>query len=275
MENVRNLAELLEVLRKQHNTDLQKENTSGKKNKNEKDPKSFSISIAGRTVAINSQYSEVYLLCKEYESTHEPELHIDVSDEDIVTERNHSQDGRSSYTNSYLETLAVLRKISEEMLAHDTFLMHGAVVAVNNKAYMFTAKSGTGKTTHINKWLDNLDNAYVVNGDKPLIRITENEAIACGTPWCGKEQMGTNTMVPLKAIVFLERAEENSIEEISYNQAFVPLIQQIYEPADAEKMKKSLSLLSKLNTRVQFFRYKCNNMKSDAFSVTYKALVRE
>ena len=151
--------------------------------------------------------------------------------------------------------------------------MHGAVIAYNNAAYMFTASSGTGKTTHIRKWLNNLPGAYVVNGDKPLIKITNAGAIACGTPWCGKEKFGKNCMVPMRAIVLMERGEDNIIQEISFGQAFTGLLQQTYMPKDVEKMKKTLALLSMLQGRVKFYRFLFNNKKDDSFEVAYNTIV--
>ena len=151
--------------------------------------------------------------------------------------------------------------------------MHGAVIALDDQtSFMFTAKSGTGKTTHIRKWLENAPGAFVVNGDKPLIKIADTEAIAYGTPWCGKEHLNTNIGVPLRAIVLMERSEDNAIEEITFSQAFPTLLQQTYRPADADKMRKTLSLLSALNGKMKFYRFRFNNLKPDAFRVSYEAL---
>lgn len=235
--------------------------------------KRFTISIAGHTIAINALYTEVYELCNDYLSDMSPELQIFISEEDIAIERSEPVTETISERNSYLETLTVYRKITEEMLRFDTLLMHGAVIATgNDAAYMFTANSGTGKTTHIKKWLNNVKGSFVVNGDKPLIKITEDQVIACGTPWCGKEHMGTNTMIPLKAIVLMERGEDNTIEEITFSKAFTQLLQQTYRPKDGEKMKSTLGLLLRLNGKVRFFKFKFNNYKEDSFNVAYNAL---
>ena len=141
----------------------------------------------------------------------------------------------------------------------DTFLMHGSVVALDNQAYMFTAPSGVGKTTRTRLWLDLYPDSIVVNGDKPLIKITSTEAIACGTPWCGKEGWNTNTMVPLRAIFLLERAdegEESSCEEISLGKAFPFLLQQTHRPEDPDLMRKTLSLLKSLEGKVKIYRFR-------------------
>lgn len=240
----------------------------------EQDKYHFCLSIAGHSFAIHTHYPRTYVLCKDYLTTKQVEKEIFITDDDIDAEKeDNNQEGKISKQRSYLETLAVYRKISEDILDYDVFLMHGAVIGYKNMAYMFTAESGTGKTTHIMKWLDHLDEAYVVNGDKPLIRITDSEVIACGTPWCGKERMGRNCMVPLKAIVFMERGEKNVIEEVSFEKVLSLLIRQTYMPDNTIKLKKTLSLLSRLNGKVKFYKYVFNNMKSDAFNVAYNGIV--
>ena len=125
------------------------------------------------------------------------------------------------------EVLALNRIIADKMLGYNTFLMHGAVVAYRGEAYMFAAPSGTGKTTRIRLWLDEYPDSFVVNGDKPLIKIDNEKAYACGTPWCGKEGWNRNTIVPLRAIYLLERSDfskKNKIEEVKIGEAFPDLL---------------------------------------------------
>lgn len=118
-----------------------------------------------------------------------------------------------NFPDSYLETLAVYRKFAENLLAYDTVLFHGSVVAVDGIGYLFTAKSGTGKSTHTRLWREYFgERAVMVNDDKPLLQVTENGVIVYGTPWDGKHHLSNNISVPLKAICILTRAEENHIE---------------------------------------------------------------
>lgn len=240
---------------------------------NERDEKNFRIAVAGRSVAIHALHTRVYSLCKNYLTDLAPDMEVTVTESDLEFERQEAKKNPSvTKDDAYLEILTVYRKISEKMLAFDTFLMHGAVVAVGEDAYMFTAVSGTGKTTHVKKWLEHAEGAFVLNGDKPLIKITDTQAIACGTPWCGKEGLGTNAMAPLKAIVLMRRGEENVIEQISFSQAFSFLLQQTYCPRNADRMRKTLSLLSALRNKVCFYEFCFNNLKDDAFPVAYQAL---
>ena len=52
--------------------------------------------------------------------------------------------------------------------------MYGAVVADDGSGYMFTAPSGTGKSIHVALWKKYFENAEIINGDKPFIRVDES-----------------------------------------------------------------------------------------------------
>lgn len=273
MGEIRTLSQLLSVLERRNAAkarDEKPKKTQYAAHGPQKEERRFCVSLAGHIIEINAMYPDVYALCENYLCDDEPEIRITITDDDIAHER-----GEIQSADGYLETLAVYRKISTALLDYDVFLMHGAVISDGRDAYMFTAKSGTGKTTHIKKWLDQLEQAYVVNGDKPLIRVEGDQIIACGTPWCGKENMGTNTKAPLKAIVLMERGEDNEIHEITFGQAFNFLLQQTYQPDGAENLKKTLKLFSQLKGRVKFYHFAFNNMKDDCFDIAYKTLTGE
>ena len=237
----------------------------------------FVIQIADKRILINSIYSNAYRFCKEYliDWDGKPDIEIEINDSVISAEMEREMHEYQVISLQSLETLAVYKLIAENMLRFDTLLMHGAVVAENNVSYMFTAPSGTGKTTHIRKWLENVDNSFVVNGDKPLVIVNKDSAFACGTPWCGKEHLSSNTIVPLKAIVLMEQAEENHIERISFAKAFPFLYQQVYQPDNEEKARKNLRLLSRMGSLVSFWYFQCNNFKDDCFQVAYNALAKD
>ena len=98
-----------------------------------------------------------------------------------------------------------------------------------------------------------------MSGDKPLIKIEENEVLACGTPWSGKEGLNTNIMVPLRAVFLLERADEgekSSIKEVSLGEAFPFVLQQVYRPVEPELMRKTILLLKIMAGRVKFYKFR-------------------
>lgn len=253
------------------------------------DRQHFNIEIAGLICEINCLYPSTYNYCEGFVSQGIPNIKIYISEEDIASEIEREKDNffvcrefageeikriiTKEINKNCLENVIVYRKIVEATLAFDTFFMHGAVIAINDKAFMFTAPSGTGKTTHIMQWIKNLKEAFVVNGDKPLIKISDKKVIACGTPWCGKENMSSNTMVPLNAIVLMERSDINQMEKISFAEAYPFLLQQTYLPDDAEKAKKTLNLLIQLYGKVQFYKFRFNNFADNCFQTAFDTLI--
>ncbi len=237
----------------------------------------FTVRLAGINVAVTSLFDEVYDFCRDYLTDAPADMTVSVTAEDIFHEkivniREAQIEGVPvvDYPDSYLETVAVYRKIVTQMLDFNTFLMHGAVVAVDDKAWLFTAPSGTGKTTHINLWLNNIPGSYVVNGDKPLIHVGD-ECTVYGTPWAGKEGMNRNIGVKLCGIVVLNRGAENKIEKVPTTQILPVLIQQTYRPKDKVELEKTLSLLSRLGKKIPMYQLYCN-MNPDAAFTSYNVL---
>ena len=239
---------------------------------NQIDKRRFAICIAGLNIEVSTVSTRLYDLYAGYRTSGVPDYSIRITSEDIGREIRAAQNlPRVSNEKSH-ESIALLRKLLEDVIDSDVLLIHGAAVAVGNDAWLFSAPSGTGKTTHIQHWLEHLPDAYVINGDKPLLRFKGTETMICGSPWCGKERLGTNAMVPLRAIAFMKRGEKNRMKEISFSHAYRFLLQQTYLPYGAEKAEKALSLLSQMNGSVRFYEFLFDNYQPDCCQVAYKTL---
>ena len=229
--------------------------------------------IADKMIAIDSLHNSVHKLCAEYLCEGEPDITVSISPSDIDEERaGAADDMKNKYSDGYLESLAVYRKIAEEMLRFDTVLFHGSAVAVDGEAYLFTAKSGTGKSTHTRLWCKLFgERAVMVNDDKPLIRISGGKATVYGTPWNGKHRLGNNISMPLKAICVLERDSQNHIEGSDKRTLLPMMIQQTYRPRKPHDMIKMLSLVERLSDSVCLYRLGCN-MDIDAAETAYNGM---
>ena len=236
----------------------------------------FTIELADKIIRVKVRHSMVREQCGEYLTEREPEVTVNVEPENITrmresAAREDALEGKppQEYSEAYLESLTVYRKICEKMVEYDTILMHGSVVAVDGEAYLFTAKSGTGKSTHTRFWRELFgERAIMVNDDKPLLKLTEDRVLACGTPWDGKHRLSTNVCLPLKAICILERGEENEIHPISPQEALPMVLQQTYRP---KNMGKYMEIIDKLTQRVSFYRLKCNQTP-EAAKMAYEAM---
>ena len=231
--------------------------------------------IAEHNILIRTNCDQVHRLCEGYETSGDPDLWICVGKDDLEQERKHLElttKRKLHPSDAYLETLAVYRRIAEKMPMDDTVLVHGSAIAVDGQGYIFTAPSGTGKSTHAHLWRNLLgDRAVMVNDDKPLLHVTEEGATVLGTPWNGKHRLGNDIAVPLRAICILERAEENRISRISGNEAVMVLLRQTYRPSDPEALKKTMEILDRLSRLLRFYHLECN-MELSAAEISWNAM---
>lgn len=242
----------------------------------------FTIALAGRNIRISPMHRQLRLFCRDYLTDAPADLHVGVTAEDIVYERERSAredriEGNPvrTFPDAYLETLAIYRKIAVRMLDYDTILFHGSAISVDGQGYLFTAQSGTGKSTHTRFWRETFgDRAVMVNDDKPLLKIVDDHVVVYGTPWNGKHGLGSNISVPLKAICVLSRAEENHIEPLPVEKALPMLIQQSYRPEDPLALSKLLGLLEKLTKRTGLYALGCN-LDPQAAMVAYDGMNRK
>lgn len=235
--------------------------------------------IAGHSVKINSIYSEIHRMCENYRTKELQEFCVCIRPEDILYEREKSEAEDNikgipirHFSDEYLETLAVYRKLSELLLDQDTLLFHGSAIAVNGQGYLFTAKSGSGKSTHTRLWRELLgERAVMINDDKPLLHITDKGAMIYGTPWDGKHHLSSNIFVPLKAICILKRDTANHIEQIEKKRAYPMLLQQTYRSVNQISMQKILTLIDLLAAKTGLYELGCN-MKPEAAKVAYEGM---
>lgn len=231
------------------------------------------LSLASMLVDIRPKYEFTLLRCGKYEAPRgaTPDFTVEVTEEEIDREAAQRQD----LPRGYLESLAIYRKLCHKALDYDTFLFHGSALAMDGNGYLFTAPSGTGKSTHASLWRQVFGDAVtMVNDDKPLIHATENGIYICGSPWDGKHALSTNIQVPLKGICLLSRGKENSISPISPALAYSTLLGQTLRPRDPILMKKTLTLLDRMMAQVPLYALTCN-ISPEAALVAHRGLTEE
>lgn len=226
--------------------------------------------IADFLIEIDSRYDYLPRQCAAYlaKDATAADFCISVPEEDIDRE----QAAFPNFTRGYHESLCAYRMISMEILHRDAFLMHAAVVAVDGRAYAFSAQSGTGKTTHITLWRRYFgERVQIINGDKPIIRRKGDEFIAYGTPWCGKEGWQRNTSAPLGAICFLERSLENYIHPLDSGDAVMRIFHQLLRPRTAAEMDKTMTLADGLLRQVPVYLLGCD-ISREAAELSFRTM---
>lgn len=235
--------------------------------------------IADKVIEVSSIYEDVHEYCKDYATNDQPDFSVTITPEDIAAEKQKSDSEYAyeglpapNFPDALLEETAVYRKIAEIMPGYDTFVFHGSVIAVDGVGYLFTAKSGTGKSTHTRLWREYFgERAVMVNDDKPMLKVTGNGVIAYGTPYNGKHRLGTNIAVPLKAICILTRGEENSIIRIDKSEAYPMLVQQVYRPQNSMQLMKTLDLVDTMAESVKLYKLVCN-MEIEAAKIAFEGM---
>ncbi len=229
------------------------------------------IKLAELIVCIRSRYPFIERFCADYLT--EPSERVDITAE--VTDLEISDEISAAEVKmrvEYAECLCIYRNIAEKLPIFDRFVMHGAAVKHGERAYVFTAPSGTGKTTHLRLWQKYLgDSVCVINGDKPILKIENDEVTAYGTAWAGKERLGSNTNARLKAICILKRGKENKIYKVDPKEYFAVLLNQIYLPENEKAAKKNLELFSRLVSLVPVYVLECD-MSENAVKTSFEAL---
>ena len=237
------------------------------------------MKIAGCCAQVTSLFESTPQYFKSYLSDSAPEFSIAVTREDIAFEQadlleEAYRDGFKPrvFTDPFLERAAIQRGFAEFLFDKNTLLFHGSAIAVDGEGYLFTAHSGTGKSTHTRLWMGLFgDRAVMVNDDKPFLRLDGDRVWLCGSPWSGKHGLDANIQVPLKGICILERGAENRIWSVSKEEALPMLQKQAYCPLDAAKEASFTILVNQLAENIPLWKMACNK-NPEAAQVAFDAM---
>ena len=239
----------------------------------------FTITIAGSSARIHSLFDSTRDYCKAYLTDHAPEFLISVSREELPKEQERLRQEALEeglrfrrFPDPFLERSLIQQKLAEALLERQILLFHGSTVALDGRAYLFTARCGTGKSTHTRLWRETFPGrAFMVNDDKPFLRFTEDGVLACGAPWSGKHGLDSNITVPLAGICILTRGPENRIRPADAGQVMELLLDQAIRPGDPRLQDISRRLVHRLADAVPLWQMECTK-EPEAALVAWKAM---
>ena len=205
--------------------------------------------IAGMNIAVEPryEYTKKYLADYAVDDT-DYELLINITDEMIDYEQSlNVKIHGEKLGDAGCESIAVLRVLCDYIIRRGGFFLHCSCLKYRGKAIIFTAPSGTGKSTHAALWKQHFgDSVEIINDDKPLVREDADGFTIYGTPWRGKHGRGTNTSAPIGAVFFLAQAPENSVEPVDSITALSLLMQQTVIPRGREDTAALVDMLGRL-----------------------------
>ena len=120
-----------------------------------------------------------------------------------------------------LTTKMVLNAMEAEhfIVQNRGFILHAAYIRWKDGAVLFTAPSGTGKSTQADLWCT-YRGAELINGDRAVVRLDGDRVLACGLPFSGSSGVGKNVTLPLRAIVYLSQSADTSVQKLQGFRAF-------------------------------------------------------
>lgn len=179
----------------------------------------------------------------------------------------------STLTPELAEYMIMGTTFYKALLNYNGCFLHSSAVVIDEEAYLFSANCGTGKSTHTSLWLKYLKEKepYILNDDKPALRIMEDGIYAYGTPFSGKHDISENTRAKLKGICFLEQATKNSIKRIEPSEAISLFFAQTLIRLSKEEMSKLLDIMDILLKEIPCYKL-CCDMSEEAVRLSYETM---
>jgi len=210
--------------------------------------------IAGLTVELNCQKRTTERAEKfKTDCTKEPDIVISTSAEEIA------KINRPDLTEEIKAYLFEGKEFYKALtMRFNGMMLHSSCVVVDDKAYLFSAESGTGKSTHTRFWLDMFgDRAYLLNDDKPALRVFDDGVYAYGTPWSGKDDISVNKKVKVAGICFLERSETNWITMMSPEEIGINMYHGSVKKVEADVIQQTFKIINLIISKVPVYKMGC------------------
>lgn len=164
--------------------------------------------------------------------------------------------GKEYYLN-YSRNLCDIIALDNLLLSYNGFLLHSSLIRWQDQGILFSAPSGTGKSTQADLWVKYQD-AEIINGDRAGLRKTEHGWMAYGLPYAGSSGIYRNEGASVKSVIVLRQAKENRIRRLEYMEAIRYLYPEItIHRWDSDFVSQVLNLLIELLSEVPVYLLEC------------------
>lgn len=169
------------------------------------------------------------------------------------------------------QNLLNLLSVETILLNSQCLLLHSAFISHNGAAILFSAPSGTGKSTQAALW-EQYRNADIINGDRAALRCMNGKWTAWGLPYAGTSGIFRNESASVHAVVVLRQSKENVIRRLRAGDALRYLYPELtLHRWEATSVESAMDLLTNLVTSVPVFLLECRP-DEDAVCVLEQAL---
>lgn len=214
---------------------------------------------------IHSRFEFTNSLCRPYadNSKSEPLFDVRVGDRFLKSEI----EKNPHLTPDLVEHIYLASDFYRKIISFGGFLLHSSCILYKGKAYLFSAPSQTGKSTHTRLWqaVFGEENIKIINDDMPLVKFSDGKPLACGTPFAGGTDINLNITAPIGAVVFIERAQLSLIEKIEPFSSLALFIEQTkHFNLDENTYSSLLNMIDALTASIPIYRLRCNKDESAA-----------
>lgn len=225
--------------------------------------------IAGIIIDMNIRFPRLKRQAEAYRYNGDKDADVTISFNDDFYRQKLIENPHLDY--EMIEYIWMGSEFYNALIRFNGMLLHSSCIVYENKAYLFSAPCGTGKSTHTQIWLKRFPGSYILNDDKPAVRITDRGVFVYGTPFSGKTDLNVNAEVPIGGICILGRDTTNHIHETTVEDALFNILNQTVRPVDEENMDMLLTTLDKVLAEIPVYRLYCN-MELEAAEVSYNGM---
>ncbi len=226
--------------------------------------------VADLIVGVDFRYRRGYEQAQPYrvDDDASADFCLEPSEEDFEYEMNNGAESRE-----IVEYVLTRWLFQSKILLFDGLVLHSSAVVYEDRAYLFSADSGTGKSTHTQFWIRQFgaDKTFILNDDAPAIRKINGVWRAYGTPWSGSSPLNVNANFPLRGIGFIERSSANWTKQLAPDDAAKRLLMQTTSPLRKKTLIQSLDRVVNLLKEVPVFLVGCA-LDPDSARVSYEAM---
>ena len=224
------------------------------------------ILVADLVTELEPRYDDSRELAEpfRYEGSRETDIKLHVSDKLL---NNLMEKAAAGTTVGEMENFALGNDFNRKVIAFNTMLIHSSALVYDGGAYLFSADSGVGKSTHTRLWLQAFgDTVHILNDDKPVVKLCDDKAVCYGTPFDGGSGIALNESYPLQAVIFIDRGETNSVRVPDNKEVIQRLYFQTAHMVNAATAVQMLDNIEKLLSLTRFYVLTCNMELSAAYT---------
>lgn len=221
--------------------------------------------IAGLKLEMEPKYGRLIRQSESYRSSGAPVMIVKPDPRDaarVVMERP-SEEER--------EYICCSAAFCRKIVPFGRFFLHASAVVYEGEAYLFSAPSGTGKSTHTAFWLEQFQGSYILNDDKPVILPKKDRITVWGTPFAGKTALQVNKEVPLRGICFLKQGSANEIRKLSEDEALALMLNNTWRPGNRNLMNCLLDMMEQVVTQINVYEMNCRK-EPEAAKLSYSVM---